>query len=63
VAALPSSGTRVNDGFTFTVRTARGSASAGDGNDDGRRAALLHAAAAVVAACLAGAPATGGPVR
>jgi len=62
VAAQASASTTVNDGFTFTVRTPQGSASAGDGNADGRRAELLSAAAAVVSACLAGVPATGGPV-
>lgn len=44
----------IADGFTYVVRTATGSASAGDG-DTGIRAALAAAAAAVIASCQASA--------
>ena len=44
----------IPDGFTFVVRTAGVTASAGTG-DTGVRAAFAAAAAAVIASCLAGA--------
>ena len=44
----------IADGFTFVVRTAGVTASAGTG-DTGVRAAFAAAAAAVIASCLAGA--------
>lgn len=44
----------IADGFTYSVRTASGSASAGDG-DVGVRAEFAAAAAAVLASCLANA--------
>ncbi|MDQ1629216.1 MAG: hypothetical protein QOI54_2960 [Actinomycetota bacterium] len=57
--ALPSSAP-VPDGFVFRVRSSGGAAVVGEGESNGRRADLLDAAAAVVAACLAGQPAGGG---
>ncbi len=51
VGSAPSK-PQIADGFTYEVRTAGGSASAGDG-DEGLRAELVAAAAAVFASCLA----------
>lgn len=42
----------IADGFGYTVTTAAGSASAGDGDDEGIRAEFVSAAAAVVNSCL-----------
>jgi hypothetical protein len=47
----------IADGFSYTVRTETGSASAGDG-DVGVRAEFTAAAAAVIASCLANASAS-----
>lgn len=50
----------IADGFTYVVRTERGSASAGDG-DTGIRAAFAAAAAAVISSCLANVSSSGLP--
>ena len=42
----------IADGFSYTVTTAAGSASAGDGDDEGIRAEFVAAAAAVINSCL-----------
>lgn len=44
---------QIADGFTYSVSSATGSASAGDGDNEGPRAEFVAAAAAVVASCLA----------
>ncbi|MGZ4631580.1 MAG: hypothetical protein ACXV2G_02845 [Actinomycetes bacterium] len=54
VAAAPTAAPRVADGFTYTVRIGARRASAGEGDQDGRRAALVAAAAAVLTSCLDG---------
>ena len=54
VAAAPNAATQVADGFTYTVRIGGQRASAGEGDKDGRRAALVAAAAAVLTSCLGG---------
>jgi hypothetical protein len=41
------------DGFNYSVKSGSASATAGEGDDDSRRAELVDAAAAVVASCLA----------
>jgi hypothetical protein len=47
------SNSKMADGFNYSVRSAEGSAAAGDGDDDGRHAELVDAAAAVIASCMA----------
>jgi hypothetical protein len=42
----------IPDGFNYTVTTASGTASGGDGDNDGIRAEFVAAAAAVVTSCL-----------
>jgi hypothetical protein len=41
------------DGFNYSVKSGAASATAGEGDDDSRRAELVDAAAAVIATCLA----------
>jgi hypothetical protein len=53
VAATKSTPPPMADGFNYSVRSAGGSAAAGEGDDDSRRAEFVDAAAAVVASCLA----------
>jgi hypothetical protein len=53
VAAASARPGQMADGFNYSVRAAGGSATAGEGDDDGRRAEFVDAAAAVVASCLA----------
>jgi hypothetical protein len=43
----------IADGFTYSVMSADGSASAGDGDNEGIRAEFVAAAAGVVTSCLA----------
>ena len=43
----------IADGFTYSVTSASGSASAGDGDNEGIRAEFVAAASAVVTSCLA----------
>jgi hypothetical protein len=53
VQASPTKPTGMADGFNYSVKSGSGSAAVSEGDDDGRRAELVDAAAAVVAACLA----------
>jgi hypothetical protein len=43
---------KVADGFVYSVRSAGGSATAGDGDNQGVRADFVRAAAAVVTSCI-----------
>lgn len=52
VGSAPSK-SQIADGFTYSVSSATGSASAGQGDDEGHRAEFVAAAEAVVASCLA----------
>jgi hypothetical protein len=54
VRAIASTPPQMADGFTYSVTSGGARATASEGDDSGRRAELVDAAAAVVAACLAG---------
>ena len=51
----------VADGFTYSVTSAGGSASAGDGDNEGIRAEFVAAASGVVTSCLANQSGVGSP--
>jgi len=61
VGSAPSK-PQIPDGFTYEVRSAAGSASAGQG-DEGIRAELVAAAAAVIASCMDGAAGSQAPTE
>jgi hypothetical protein len=51
--AIPSKPSQMADGFIYSVQAGDASASAGEGDDNGRRAEFVDAAAAVIGSCLA----------
>lgn len=61
VVGTATSKSQIADGFTYSVRSATGSASAGDGDDEGLRAEFVATAAAVVSSCLAEMSGSGSP--
>jgi hypothetical protein len=50
---IPSAPSHMADGFNYLVQTTAGTASASEGDANGRRAELVSAAAAVIGSCLA----------
>jgi hypothetical protein len=61
LGAVGSGPSKIADGFSYEVRSANGTASAGDGENTNIRAAFVAAAAEVVSSCLASAIGSGPP--